>query len=175
MVKEILAERANALIFLHLKKYPECRIADVYKLLFQACLGPEHAITNRETLEDWLAKEWSSISPDFREELYEDLSLHHPIYRINLRPAKAKGIVSSKIIDAFISVGNGFPKKPEVFTNLWEIISRKTRAGQILLADAENIEEFDELVRENDYPAVHHSREYSEAYRPAYRLVGGDI
>jgi len=175
MTKEIMEERAMALVSEHLKKYPVSRIADIYKLLFQACFGPEHAIANRENMEDWLAKEWSSISYDPNEELYEDLSLHYPIYRINLRPAKARGIAPSKIIDAFISIGNEFPKKPETFTNLWKIISRKTRAGKILLADAENIAEFDKLVREKDYPAVHHSREYSEAYRPAYRLVGGEI
>jgi hypothetical protein len=175
MVKEILAERANALICLHLKKYPKMRIADAYKLLFQACLGSEHAIENREAAEDWLAKEWSSISSESAEELYEDLSIHYPIYRMNLKPAKARGIAPSIIMNAFISVGNEFPKKQEIFTNLWENISRKIRVGKVLLADAQNIEEFDELVRKNDYPAMHHSREYSEAYRPAYRLVGGRI
>jgi len=175
MIKEILTERANALVSQHLKKYPEMRIADVYKLLFQACLGSEHAITNRETMEDWLTKEWVSISSNQNEELYEDLSIHYPIYRINLRPAKASGIAPSKIMNAFISVGKEFPKRPEIFTNLWGIISRRVKAGKILLADAANIDDFDNLVKEKNYPAVHHSREYSDEYMPAYRLVGGEI
>jgi len=175
MTKEIMEERALALVSQHIEMYPQMRVTDVYKLLYQACMGAEHAIISPETAEDWLMKEWSSISANPDEELYEDLALHHPIFRMNLRPAKAKNISPSKILDAFVKVGNEFPKNQEVLASVWEIVSRKIRAGKISLLDADKIDEFDKLVHENDYPAMHHSKEYAEAYKPTYRLVGRKI
>ena len=85
MEKEIMEERAAALVGQHLEVYPEMRIADVYKLLYQACMGAEHAITDAESVERWLLTEWDSLEVKpgggpgeaSDEELYEDLSLHH--------------------------------------------------------------------------------------------------
>ena len=172
MQKEIMEERAVVLVSQHLNKYPEMRIADVYKLLYHACMGAGHAISNRGAAEDWLLEEWGSITENPDEKLYENISLHHPIFRINLRPAKARNIAPSEILDSFIKCGNEFPKNPAVFRNLWEIVSKKIRAGTIALPGADKIDEFDELVRDNEYPAMHHSREYAERYRPAYRAPG---
>jgi len=175
-----MEERAVALVCQHLEIYPQMRIADVYKLLYQACMGAEHAITDEESVEHWLLEEWETFGEGSvecpregqEEDLYEDLSLHTPIYRINLRPAKAKAVKPSLILEEFIRLGNGYPKNELVLTSTWEVISRKIRSGIIFLPDPEGIDEFNELVCENRFPPIHHSKEYSEAYRPAYRLVG---
>jgi hypothetical protein len=172
MEREIMEERAEKLVSRHLEKYPQMRIADVYKLLYQACMGAEHALSDRESLEKWLSQEWDSIEANENECLYDDLSLHHPIYRINLRAAKVKDITSPQILDEFIRLGNEFPRNPEVLTNSWDLILRKFKAGKIELPDVDDIDEFDELVRKNQFPPMHHSMEYSEEYLPAYRLLG---
>ncbi len=175
MQKEIMTERTVALVNSHKEKYPESRITDVYKLLYQACMGPEHALTNCANVNTWLMQEWDSISKDSEEELYEDLSLHYPVFRLNLRPAKAKNIEPSKISEIFFALANEFPKKPEVLVSVWDIVSEKIKGGIINLPDAGDINKFNEFITARQYPAMHHSDEYAKAYKPAYRLVGSDI
>ena len=175
MTKEIMAERAGALVTQHLERYPEMRITDVYKLVYQACMGPSHAITNCANVNTWLMQEWDSIVANPDEEIYEDLSLHYPLFRVNLRPAKAKNIEPSKISDSFFNLANEFPKKPEVLVSIWGIVTQKIKAGKIVLPDSDDIDKFNEFIIAKEYPAMHHSEEYAKAYRPAYRLVGGKI
>ena len=183
MEKEIMEERAVELVSRHLSTYPKMRIADAYKLLYQACMGPEHAIPDPLSVETWLLEEWESIEigpekesrADPEEDLYEELSLHHPIFRINLRAAKARNIEPSQILEEFVRLGHEFPKNRRVLENAWETVSRKIRAGNIALPDAGGLDEFDEMVREKGYPPMHHSREYAEAYKPSYRLVGSEV
>lgn len=164
-----------SLVSHHLKKYPQMQITDVYKLLYQACMGAEHALDDPEAVKVWFDIEWEAIVGNPDEELYEDISLHHPIYRINLRSAKARDIPPSRILEEFKLVGSEFPKNPGVFTNVWDIVSRNIRAGNITLPDAEKIDGFNVNIIEHYYPPTHHSREYAEAYKPAYRLVGCEI
>lgn len=167
-----MEERVMVLVSQHLEKYPKMRIADVYKLLFQACMGPGHAMTNCANTNTWLVQEWDSVDGNADEDLYEDLSLHCPVFRINLRPAKAKGVEPSKILDLFFTLANEFPKKPEVLVSVWKTITEKIKGGKITLPDSDDIEKFNEFITEKEYPAMHHSEEYAKAYEPAYRLVG---
>ncbi len=170
-----MTERATALVNEHLKERPESRLPDIYKLLYQSCMGPGHAMTNCANASTWLMQEWESIAENSEEELYENISLHYPIYRINLRLAKARNIEPSKILDSFVALANEFPKKPEVLVSVWEIVSGKIKAGKIILPDGDEIDEFNKFIIEKKYPPMHHSREYSDVYRPAYRLVGSEI
>jgi hypothetical protein len=175
MQKEIMTERTIALVNEHLEKYPEMRIADVYKLLYQACMGPEHAITDHEGVEDWLLKEWDRVTANKDEDLYENITLFHHIYRLHLRPAKVNDISTSKILEAFISLGEVFPKNPELFRSIWTAVVELIKSGKITLPDSAELNEFIKLIEENDYPPMHHSKAYAEAYEPAYRLVGSDV
>jgi hypothetical protein len=175
MQKEIMTERTMALVGQHLKKYPEMRIADLYKLFYQACMGPEHAITDLEGVQDWLLEEWESVSANRDEELFENITLFHHIYRINLRPAKAGEISPDKILQSFISLGNEFPKNPELFRSIWGVVSQHIKSGKIKLPDSAVLKVFNNTIVDNNYPPMHHSKEYTEAYRPAYRLVERDV
>jgi hypothetical protein len=175
MMKEIMTERTMALVNSHSEKYPESRITDVYKLIYQACMGPEHAITNCANTNTWLMQEWDSLEGDPDEVLYEELSLHYPLFRLNLRPAKAKKVEPSKISDSFFALSNEFPKKPEVLISVWEIITEKIKNGSLILPDSDEIKEFNDFITARQFPAMHHSDEYAKAYRPAYRLVGSEI
>ncbi len=167
-----MTERTVALVSQHLVKYPEMRIVDVYKLLYQACMGPEHALTDRKSVEVWLLEEWESVSADQDEGLFENITLFHPIFRVNLRPAKAREIPPIEILQAFINLGNEFPKNPELFRNVWDTISMRIRNESVAVKDPDILSEFNETIKTDNFPVLHHSREYAEAYKPAYRLVG---
>ena len=170
-----MEERVMGLVIQHLERYPEMRITDVYKLLYQSCMGPGHAMTNCANATTWLMQEWEVVQADEHDKLFEDIAIFHPLYRINLGPAKARGIRPDKIVDAFVSCCNEFPKNPDLFRTVWATVSGNIRSGNIVVPDAAGLEDFNCLVKEKQYPAMHHSREYSDAYGPAYRLVGSEI
>ncbi len=170
-----MTERARALVQGHLKERPASLISDVYKLLYQSCMGPSHAILNSGDANTWLMQEWECIRPDEQEKLFEDMTIFHPVYRVNLRAAKARGIRSDKILRAFISCANEFPKNPDLFRSVWDDVAEAIRRGKISISNSDDVEEFNTFVKERDNPAMHHSEEYREAYGPAYRLVGGEL
>jgi hypothetical protein len=170
-----MRERATALVNEHLKERPESRIPDVYKLLYQSCMGPGHAMTNCANASTWLMQEWESVRAGEHDKLFENIAIFHPLYRINLGAAKIKGIRPDEIVDAFVSCCNEFPKNPDLFRSIWYVVSENIRSGNNVIPDAASLEDFNSLVKEKKYPAVHHSEEYVKAYRPAYRLVGSEI
>lgn len=166
-----MAERVTVLVNEHLKERPESRIPDVYKLLFQSCMGPGHAMTNCANANTWLMQEWECVRAGEHDNLFENIAIFHPLYRINLGVAKVKGIRPDEIVDAFVSCCNEFPKNPDLFRSAWAAISDKVRSGNIVVPDAAGLEDLNSIVVEKEYPAVHHSKEYVKAYR----LLGSEI
>ena len=56
-------ERLVEMIRVHLGRYSEAGMLDVYKLLHQATFGPGHLITNRKSAREWLEQEAGLIVP----------------------------------------------------------------------------------------------------------------
>jgi hypothetical protein len=164
-------DRAAELVRRHVARYPGARPQDVYKLLYQACMGPEHAMADAGTMMERLAAEWRSLDANPGEELHDDLGVHFPVYRINLRAAKARKVGPEEIVDSFVELGRMFPKDPELLVAAWAGASSAIRGGGLRVPGASEVDDVDGLVKANGYPAVHHSQTYRERYRPAYRLV----
>jgi hypothetical protein len=164
-------ERAVAVASRHAERFPLSRPCDIYKVLFQACMGPEHAVANTEGAREWLAKEWGAVQANPREELREDITVHFPVCRLNLRPAKARGMDQRAILDSFVGLAREFPKDRALLAASWTEVSGMIGDWRLRTSGAEGLKTFCRLVEEGNFPAVHHSREYGEAYKPAYRLV----
>ena len=164
-------EKALALMRLHYLDFPEFMIADAYKLAYQGCMGPEHAVSDLDAVKQWLDKEWESIEASSSEGLYSDITIHMPIYRINLRAAKFFGIAKSQIHEEFVSLAEEFPERPDLLRDIWKEVSQAIESGGGIVCNPRDIEEFNSTIEKNDYPAVHHSPEYREIHKPAYRLV----
>ncbi len=155
----------------HFLDFPEFRLADAYKLVYQGCMGPEHAASDEDAVWKWLDKEWAGLEPKTGEGLYQDISVHMPIYRINLRAAKALGIKKERIHREFVKLAREFPKEPVYLHEIWSRVSKEVRSGNELVVNPDELETFNLILVENDYPAIHHSQRFREANRPAYRLV----
>ena len=166
-----LLETITGRVRIHYLDFPGFCIADAYKLIYQGCMGPGHAISDPEAVKQWLDREWESIEASSHEGLYADVTVHRPIYRINLRAAKAFGITKNQIHDEFINLAETFPERPDLLREIWVEISRQIEAGKELVCNPQNLEEFNKLVGDNDYPAMHHSPEYAKINKPSYRLV----
>jgi len=69
-------------------------------------------------------------------------------------------------------MGAEFGKDRALLEEVWSAVSREIESGELDIREAEGILEFNKAIVLGEYPAVHHSREYSQAYKPAYRLIG---
>ena len=152
------------LITLHRRRYPRMKGQDVYKLLYQGILGPEHLISDRQRFEDALRHELASLKADSNATLYESIRPDGRLCRVSLQVWLARGQNIEELADACVKAAAQNWGTKEELISVWQsflqIMYRKDSA-------------FTRWLEENDYPPVHHSETYRVEYKPAYRLVMG--
>jgi hypothetical protein len=149
----------------HLSRYPSLQMQDLYKLLHQAALGSEHAISSREAVERWMTRELAEMGEGVAELLIDPISHSGEIVRIHLRPYVAAGHDPMMLLDAFISTANGHHGDVRFLEQYWQ------DAVTMRIFPVSEMNEFFQGLKDNGFPAVHHSTEYERLYRPAYRVV----
>ncbi len=158
----------------HLARHPALQLRDVYKLLYQGILGPEHLVSSPERFAAFLEKEYGPLEPPLKaqetEPLWEPVRPDGRLGRINLRPFKARGGDLAGLVRACLATARERWGTPEELRSTWALFVQQCREGRWgHFPDAE-VEEFTAWLEEEKYPVVHHSGEYREAERPAYRL-----
>ncbi len=163
---EVLAEQ--------LARYPAMQAEDVYKLAHQATFGPAHLIVDAAAARGYLLSELAGVAADSSEPLVETLSVEPPLVRVNLRPFKARGADPEALVAALVRTASDVAGDPaalrarlEVAVEVLGARGKAAEAGRLKTLAAE--------LEAQGFPAVHHSRVYSEAYRPAYRVVRLDL
>ena len=155
----------------HLDNHPLAGAEDLYKFLHQAVYGPGHAIPNREVAVAWLEREIEGLGPPLEgESSCEALGGEPPLVRVNLRPFVARGGDAGLLLDAFVASANserGSSRRMKTVLSL--AVSYVQCAGRGELAP--ELKTLSAELAEKDYPAIHHSEAYREAYDPAYRVV----
>jgi len=149
----------------HLSRYPAMQVQDVYKLIHQAAMGSEHAVSNMAGVRQWMERELAEMGVGPDEPVMDPISEDGQILRVHLRPFVAQGGDPELLLNAFIRTANEFHGDVDVLKKYWNIVT-----GMDYFPPAEMVE-FVESVRTQNYPAVHHSPEYERLYRPAYRVV----
>lgn len=151
---------------------PEVRMEDAYKWLHQATRGGEHAIISEIAVRRWLTEEWATLEDPFPgEPLWVPLRSDERIGRLNLRPYRARGGLEEPLLSAFIASAASFKSDPADFKAAWKALGRtlkKHPQGRLTVDDWKRL---DALARQDDYGARHHSPAYTEARRPAYRVL----
>lgn len=140
---------------------------DAVKLVYQSTFGAEHLIRDVKKAGDMLRSEMEILSPDPDGALYEPIG--NGLCRLNLRPCLAKGISDADILKLFLSAGETKGDKKEFRKNL-RILQKMAEQDETPF-DAAELDYFLILYEEKGYPAVHHSAQYNNAYKPAYRIV----
>jgi hypothetical protein len=84
----------------HIQRYPAMNARDVYKLLYQGLLGPEHSMPTAEIFRARLEEELADLQPDASQPLLEDLRPDGALQRIYLRPWLARGQDLSVLVQA---------------------------------------------------------------------------
>src|SRR5437016_6158087 len=171
----ILACTPTALLDFAIPKWtanPNVRIEDAYKWIFQATRGGEHAAPDRGMAKEWLDGEWASLGkPTASEKLWEPLCPGEEIGRVNLRAFRAKGGTEDDLLDAFLASTTEYRATVAEFTAAWAELGKrlkKKRAGTLTFSEWSRV---DAEMKAKGYPAIHHSKTYDDAERPAYRVV----
>ncbi|HSK88160.1 MAG TPA: hypothetical protein VK880_07390 [Anaerolineales bacterium] len=149
----------------HFARYPSMQIQDVYKLIHQAALGSEHAISNPEGARAWMEHEIEELGEGPNEPVLDPISEDGQIVRVHLRPFLAQGGVPEALLAAFIDTANEHRGEVQLLKDNWKIA---VRAGNYPTIE---MEDFIQSMQVQDYPAVHHSLEYKRLYCPAYRVI----
>jgi hypothetical protein len=167
-------ERIAGLLINHLARYPQMTVQDAYKLLFQAAMGAEHAVTNVEAAGRWLRHELQGLGDGPKEPLSDPLSPDSAFVRLHLRPYVAAQGNAAALLDAFVRTAREYHGSVQTLQRYWHTASRLATSGLLPYTPAA-LQEFFTAMQAKEFPAVHHSAAYLHAYRPAYRVIGRDF
>jgi hypothetical protein len=158
------------------RKTPAMRIADAYKWLFHATLGGEHAVRDDSGPRQWMEREWASLGEPFRyEPEISPLTPDGTIVRVNLRPYKARGANSEKLLQVFVESAKRFRSEKQEFVREWGGLGDLLRRRPLGALNRREWQKLDTEMKPLGYPAVHHSESYERTYKPAYRVVLGAL
>ena len=163
----------NQLLSQHIARYPRMQLDDIYKLLHQAALGPGHAVKDTAAARAWLEKEAAELGPGPAEAEKDIISPDGKLARVHLRSWLAVGGSLDDLNRAFVETANSYPPSPERLGKFCGSLGDLAGARGIPFAQQEVVAYFDRIAQVG-YPVVHHSRTYSDAYKPAYRVVAID-
>jgi hypothetical protein len=166
-------ERLNALIRTHLARYAQFEIMDAYKLLHQATFGPGHLITSKKTAREWLDSEFGQLTPSEDEPLVESIHPDGLIVRLHLRPYLACGGKTKPLLETFIRSAEQVPDDPGLMAQRWSTFEAWCQPGGVYAArfDPQEVPLFGRMRRQEQWPAIHHSPAYQNAYQPRYRVL----
>jgi len=156
------------LVTLHKRTRPEMRARDAYKLLFQGVYGVGHLMG--AGVWDYLQREVKSLDVKDQqgEALMESVSVDGSVVRVNLRPFIVKDYPLIQLMEAMRN--SEIKGKPSYFLEMWGNFVELVWSGQLDFDQAEVDTVNKSLNRDNPQP-MHHTRQYRDAYHPAYRVV----
>jgi len=164
----------NELIKAHLVLYPRMQPEDVYKLVYQGSMGSGHLGNDTTQIAYYLNDESNSIESSVDESLIEQIAPDSSYIRINLKRFKSENR-DPMLLVRIIAQSANIPKQTKSrLVRLWSNVCREVESGTIPL-NKTAFQHFDQFVKKSDYPVVHHSPEYIQAYQPAYRVVSREI
>lgn len=157
-LSKILEEQFN--------NYADIQVQDIYKLLYQANFGCEHAVDQNSR--HWLHQEYDNTVPTNGREIIEMISPKDSIYRLNMAPYKYKGGDKDKLFDWFYRSSKIKTGTQYEFRLLWDefkMINQKEK-----YFEDKKVLSFERIIRYN-LPIMHHSYDYRQANEPSYRVV----
>jgi len=157
---------------------PLLTLQDLYKSFFQDFWGPEHLISNKTYVEEYLNEELQQIenNKNFLP-LFEKTGIEGNFIRVNLKVIKYNLISKELLLKFFIESANennntDFNKKFNEWKENWKNIDNIIKKLNLNILNEENDRKkiYNMLYNENKY-AISHSNIYKENYDPHYRII----
>ena len=150
----------------HASRYPLMQPTDAVKLIYQNEFGGGHLIRDEEACLNYLLREYEAVTPDPGMPLYE--SIGNGIVRVNLAAVKPEDL--EQLGRDFISSAARHKGTIDRFLSKLEVL-RALTAESIFAFDLSTLNAYLSEYEAAGYPAVSHSRQYRQAYKPAYRVI----
>lgn len=151
--------------------HPGFAVEDLYKLIYQAVFGLEHLLSDEKEARRALCEEFETLTqPLSGEKLLELIDPKGIIYRINLRPYKAKNGKSDRLFKVLLLSKRRVSGRREDFLSLWEE-AKKLIKKLPLPFSLEDMKKLEFSFLKGDLPIMHHSESYQRLNHPSYRLI----
>jgi GNAT superfamily N-acetyltransferase len=150
----------------HWQKYPAMQNQDLYKLIYQGVMGSEHLVQYGYAAQR-LEREWQQVETFPSAYLWESVHPSERWGRVYLHPFKQAGGNWRMLLQAFIESSQQKGHLEEL-VNIWDVLLSEPPAWPIPFED---LERWIQNMKQQGFPAQHHSQPYRELYRPSYRLL----
>ena len=161
-----MMEELRAILIAHAKLYPLMQPTDAVKLIYQNEFGGGHLIRDEQACLNYLRREYTSVAKDPTVPLYEDIG--NGIIRVNLAAVKPEDL--EQLGRAFIDSAAKHKGTMDRFLNKLEVLRKLANEG-VFNFDTNALNAYLSEYEAAGYPAVSHSPEYRQAYKPAYRII----
>ena len=156
----------EAILNIHAKRYPLMQPTDAVKLIYQNEFGGGHLIRDEEACLNYLRREYADLAKDPTAPLYEDIG--NGIIRVNLAAVKPEDL--EQLGKAFIDSAAKHKGTLDSFLNKLKVLETLTEEGAFTF-DTNALSVYLSEYKAVGYPAVSHSEQYRQAYKPAYRIL----
>lgn len=150
----------------HAKRYPKMQPTDAVKLIYQNEFGGGHLIRDEQACLNYLRREYDTVAKDASILLYEDIG--NGIVRVNLAAIKEEDL--EQLSRDFVRSAADHKGNMDRFLDKLDVLKKLTKQGVFAFKLAE-LEDYLVGYEKAGFPAVSHSAEYRNSYRPAYRVL----
>lgn len=161
-------ENLEQILRSHAKKYPLMEPQDAVKLIYQNVFGGGHLIRDPEACRRALQQEYEATPQIPCTPLLE--SIGNGTVRVMLNALDASGYSIERLGCDFIRSSQEHRGDLRGFLAKLDVLRRVTASGAFGFTP-EALEDYLAEYEKAGYPMVSHSRQYRDAYRPAYRIV----
>lgn len=150
----------------HSDAYPLLMPEDIFKFIYQSVFGCEHMVENSSYITEFIESEANNEDKNIIEKT-EPLDGEYS--RVHLGYIK-KGLKSE-------TLGKLFYLSASENSGNTDMLITKLQAAKKLSENGElpfSLETFNQRLKEwedKNFPAIHHSKEFGKAYKPAYRVI----
>ncbi len=160
-----------ALLNTQVEKHPLMQIQDVYKLIYQSAFGNSHLLIDPERARRHLDRELAGIRG--RDvPLLENISPDSSLVRVNLCAFRYRRLDRDLLFEAMLKSAGRSREASELFRKRWHEFVKMVELKKLPF-NPERVKVF-----ETRYLAepreMHHSKIYTNAYNPHYRVVRRD-
>ena len=152
--------------------YPESTLQDVYKAFYQEHFGPEHMISDTAAVRNYLEYELAHCDDQVGHLYYESIGLDGGYVRVYLKAVTDGLITAEELLQAFLDSAVARQEFQVEWSTIWNSIIDIIDELKPGFGNEER-----ELLRDASLKnqAVHHSKAYSTAYHPHYRIIDRTI
>lgn len=150
----------------HCEQYPSLNAEDMFKYIYQSAFGCEHLVTDEKNVLEYIKREYKDVSKT-------DCPLIEPLdgqySRVHLSCLNG-GLKAETLAKLFLLSAKTEPDGMALLTQKIQVLKELVERGALPLDKECFNSKLDEWISRK-CPAIHHSDDFRQVYRPAYRVI----